>query len=401
MKEKDIIKQLKNEVDLIVPDNKEIIKSRLGIYEVKQEKHFSYKKPLAALSLVFALVLGFIIFKPSKNINLVGTTYLSIDVNPSIELTVNNNLIVTSCLPKNNKAKALLVDQQFVGKSIDEVTNILVSLFNEAGYLSITNKYNAVMVTAINEDKKTHDYIEEKVSGNINHFFSQNYIFGVVVNGQNVSNITLEEQAAQYNISLGKMQLINTILSLYNRNDTNVPSIEQLKDKSIASLNELLEELIEQKEDEIDDIEDDIEDLVDLIEDYAESKNDHKNELESKINDEFTQLKNKYGESLFADVVIDFDNIENTIKQLEKVEDFIDDLEEEEILDLINNSKDYNLNQVNKLKEKEKNKLEGFNYEEAYEDYEQLYEDWLKENKTKYEDNWFTLKDEWEKYFDD
>ncbi|MDY4788178.1 MAG: hypothetical protein SO253_02530 [Bacilli bacterium] len=401
MKDKDFIKKLRSEVDLVVPDNKEIIKSRLGIYQVKKGRNISYKKPLAALSLVFALVLGFIIFKPNKNVNLIGTTYLSIDVNPSIELTVNEKLIVTSCLPKNNKAKALLVNQQFVGKSIDEATTILVDLFNEAGYLSITNKQNAVMVTAINDDKKTHDYIEERVSNEFNNFFNQNYIFGVVVNGQNVSNSSLEEQAAFYNISLGKMQLINTILSLYNRNDKNIPTIEQLKDKSVASLNEMLEDLIEQKEDEIDDLEDDIEDLVDLMEDYEESTNDHKNELEIKINNAFIQIKNKYGEEIFKDVVINFDNISATIRQLEDIEDFLDDLEEDELLKLINNSKNYNINQVNMLKEKEKDKLNGFNYEQAYKEYDELYEEWLEENKIKYENNWFSLKEEWEKYFED
>ena len=141
MKDKKFIEMMEDE---LIPDNKDKIKARLGILETKKHHNYSFVKPVLAFAMVFALAFGLIQFlkvKPTPTpITIVGSTYVSIDVNPSIEFVLDENLNVTTCTPKNEKAKVLLVNENYVGKNIEEVTNLLVKRLNDTGYISISNK---------------------------------------------------------------------------------------------------------------------------------------------------------------------------------------------------------------------------------------------------------------------
>ena len=423
MNNKQFIEKMEDE---LVPDNKDKIKQRLGIYEVKKQHNYSFMKPLIAFATVFALCFGlFAFFSHKESLTIVGKTYVSFDVNPSIEFVIDENMTVTTCTPKNDKAKILLVNSNYVGKNIEEVTDSLVKKLNDTGYISIINKKNAIMVTTINEDDKSQKHIQETINNKITNYFMDNHIFGVVINGDNVVDTSLKDQADKNNISVGKMKIINSIINSFDINDVNRPTIEQLKDKKISELENILEDIDDAREDALDDFEDDLEELLELLEDYfeqfVETEEDEDDEedddddekenlvsyfsleqeqMEEEINNYFNNILEKWGKELLKNIVIDFTKIIYTISQLEALIDALDDLDDNLLTSIDSNNEQFKIKQFNSLKEKESSKINNINKQDYIDDFEDNYEDWLKENMSKYEEDWYFEKEKWDQDFD-
>ena len=452
MKNKKFIKMMEDE---LIPDNKDKIKERLGILETKKQHNYSFVKPVLAFAMVFALAFGLFQFfkvKPKPTpLTIVGSTYVSIDVNPSIEFILDENLNVTTCTPKNEKAKTLLVNENYVGRNIDDVTTSLVKRLNETGFISITNKKNAILVTTINEDDKSQKAIQEKIDNNITNYFETNHIFGVVIDGDNITNDTIKNEADSLSISLGKMKLIDTIYNSYSSTDPNRKTKEELSKMKMSELHDLLEDIDDKRDEVMDDLEEDLEDLIEYLEDIKEileedeeekeedkelphkeeednddsdldedddddedeeetntatlSNNVDKNKekienLKNKIEKQINKINVKYSPEILKSIVIDYKDIELCIKQIELIKDTFDELDHA-ILDKVDeNHLTFKTDEFNTLITNELNKLKNIDKQALEEDYDDYFEDWLSQNKSKYENDWYAQKQEWEKEFD-
>ena len=60
---------------------------------------------------------------------------VSIDVNPGIELVVDDNNKVISLTGTNEDGKMILIDEEIVNKSLDEAIEIIISIEKETGFL--------------------------------------------------------------------------------------------------------------------------------------------------------------------------------------------------------------------------------------------------------------------------
>lgn len=61
---------------------------------------------------------------------------VSIDVNPSIELVVDDQNKVMSITGLNEDGKMIIVDEEIVGKTLDEAIEIIITLENQTGFLT-------------------------------------------------------------------------------------------------------------------------------------------------------------------------------------------------------------------------------------------------------------------------
>lgn len=83
-----------------------------------------------------------------------AATFVSLDINPEIELTVDANDKVISVYGVNEDGKVLLFDEtDLVGKSLDEVVGKITDLAVELGYLTEDNKAVATSVTSTIQGK--------------------------------------------------------------------------------------------------------------------------------------------------------------------------------------------------------------------------------------------------------
>lgn len=116
------------------------------------------KKLLAVFTFALALIALCACNSQSKE----EETFVSLDINPSIELIVNSENVVTKVYATNDDAKALLYDETIEGKKFDDAIACIVELSIEYGYLSEENK--VIEYTMTSESEKT----EEKLTKVIN-----------------------------------------------------------------------------------------------------------------------------------------------------------------------------------------------------------------------------------------
>ena len=118
------------------------------------------------------------------------------------------------------------------------------------------------------------------------------------------------------------------------------------------------------------------------------------------INNYFNNILEKWGKELLKNIVIDFTKIIYTISQLEALIDALDDLDDNLLTSIDSNNEQFKIKQFNSLKEKESSKINNINKQDYIDDFEDNYEDWLKENMSKYEEDWYFEKEKWDQDFD-
>lgn len=136
---------------------------------------FMKRKLVFTLSTCFILlfIVGIIIIslggkKPveSENIHLV-----QLNVNPSIQFTVDDENNVLSVYGVNDEGKMIINGEVFVGKTIDEAVELVIKLETEYGYLitgNIEAAENQIMLSVSSDIEDVTNSIKEKVNLAIN-----------------------------------------------------------------------------------------------------------------------------------------------------------------------------------------------------------------------------------------
>ncbi|MFF2286867.1 anti-sigma factor domain-containing protein [Peribacillus butanolivorans] len=196
--------------------------------------HLSFKKK-AVLSVAAALLILFSIL-PSYSSEHVSA-YMTIDVNPSIELELNDHLEVLKLTGLNEDGK-LVIDQltNWKGKEIKTVTNRIVETTKQLGYLK-GNKQIVVSTTLLDKDKKLDKNLKEEIKeiskqGNV----SQTKMKVIQ------ATKTDRKQARKQGVSTGKYveKKLNE-----DKEKVKVNTREPATDKNVEGNTETLEEKIE------------------------------------------------------------------------------------------------------------------------------------------------------------
>ena len=120
-------------------------------------------------------------------------TYMSIDINPSFGIEVDEDGVVVSVEALNEDAVIVLLDTNLVGKTVEEVFTTIVSLAEELGYLKEDGTVNVVMS---NEFKAVEEAIAtrvENVLDDVNALLSAENITINIEKGKEALVSALEE----------------------------------------------------------------------------------------------------------------------------------------------------------------------------------------------------------------
>lgn len=120
-------------------------------------------------------------------------TYMSIDINPSFGIEVDEDGVVVSVEALNEDAVIVLLDTDLVGKTVEEVFTTIVSLAKELGYLKEDGTVNVVMS---NEFKAVEEAIAtrvENVLDDVNALLSAENITINIEKGKEALVSALEE----------------------------------------------------------------------------------------------------------------------------------------------------------------------------------------------------------------
>jgi len=188
----------------------------------------------AVLFLAFSIAIPLMHKQKFENVAAV----IDIDVNPSIELSINNKDRVVKVKAVNDDAKAILEDMDLRGTQTNVAINAIMGSMLEHGYLQTDTKY--VLVSVESKTKVSSEELEQKVCSDMDTILS-NYsvdaqiLTQVMTNDDNVADIS-----DNYGVSQGKATLIKHIMLMDNSYYE-----DELSRMSISELDALLTELEE------------------------------------------------------------------------------------------------------------------------------------------------------------
>lgn len=192
------------------------------------------KKPILVIIFVIlfllAVVFGLIYYYEFNKIVAVVT----MDINPSVSLSLNRMGKVIKAEGINEDGKKLLEDNKLKGKSLEKAIDNISDLVIDNGYFS--NENNHILVNVEGE-------IKEDVSKILTNEIKEKKIECEII-FQELSDSS-KENASKYGISVNKASYIEEVIK-----DNKDVTFEDLKDKSINEINEFIEEKREEAEKE-------------------------------------------------------------------------------------------------------------------------------------------------------
>ncbi|MFK5884146.1 MAG: hypothetical protein QM489_07410 [Candidatus Izemoplasma sp.] len=163
-------------------------------------------KKLLAFGALLVLSVGLAACSDTESVS-ASELYVSIDINPSIEFIVDEDGLVESYRLLNDDAQLLCVDVNFVGMTIDDATELFVSMATEAGFIDVDSEDNAVLITVYGENQEYSNMIREQLKERLVRYLARNYINGVVLD-EGYTSEEVEATALELGITPAKLKLI-------------------------------------------------------------------------------------------------------------------------------------------------------------------------------------------------
>lgn len=163
---------------------------------------------LAAAACLCAVVLGSGV---AGYVNNRVESVIGIDVNPSIELSVNRKEKVLKAEPLNDDAEVILDDMDLKDVDLDIAVNALIGSMVRNGYL--TELDNAILVTVSNEDREKASVLRQDVVVDIEESLEAHQVQAVVYDQQAPGDDEARELAEEYGISYGKAYFLQELVA--------------------------------------------------------------------------------------------------------------------------------------------------------------------------------------------
>lgn len=195
------------------------------------------KKPLkylmaAAVCLVFVMGGGFGLKAYRVNYRVDST--VSLEVNPSLQILVNEKEKVLDVKALNGDGEIVIGDMDLSRSDVNVAVNALVGSMLRNGYLN--DLANSILISVDNDDTEKGALLQEKLTNEVNKMLESDGFPGAVLSQTITGSADLQQLADQYGITSGKAQLIQDILDS-GRGYT----FEELVPFSINELNLLIE----------------------------------------------------------------------------------------------------------------------------------------------------------------
>lgn len=159
---------------------------------------------------------------------------IGIDVNPSVELSINRRERVLKAEALNEDGNQILSDMDLKGVDLNVAVNAVVGSMVTHGYLDDLD--NAILVTVSNDSMTRASALRSSVVGNIEKTLEENQVQAVVYDQQAVENDEIEDLAKQYKISYGKAYFLKELIE--SNPDLSMKDMEWLSEITMEELAE-------------------------------------------------------------------------------------------------------------------------------------------------------------------
>lgn len=250
---------------------------------------------------LFALILTIVILVGCNLSNKTDESYVTLDINPSVEMVLNNKNKVEYVNALNSDADVLLTNLDLEGKDVEDAIDEIIDESTDLGFINPEATETTIEVGTTTEDGS--DTLGEKIRNHINNAFTERGMYGYGKQVAMTSEIITE--AETLGIAPGKLRLIKSVqtinpdlttkeaiamsvkdlTSLLKEKGNEIKNMtKELKDQFFAERNQI----IERYQPQIADLRTQIADLESQIE--AETDETAKAQLETQLADLQTQL---------------------------------------------------------------------------------------------------------------
>lgn len=233
MKNVDMEAKIKQAFEHAVPNVLESVLSECGeqkgtVIMMKERKN-NWTRRFTAIAAALALVVGMGAGAGIYQVNRAVAATVSLDVNPSVELTVNRKNRVLNVNANNEDGKTIVGDMDLSGSDLEVAVNAIVGSMVRKGYLNELS--NSVLVSVDSKDAAVGTALQEKLAQEISVLLEGDSFSGAVISQTVAKTEDLSDQAQEHHISVGKASLIRQIIDQDSRY-----TFEELADRSINEL---------------------------------------------------------------------------------------------------------------------------------------------------------------------
>ena len=240
MTDQELERRLRQALDAAAPDDLDGVFSRCAPRAEAvvpfRPRRKSHARALIAACLTLVLVggTGGVFYQRANAV----ASVVSLDVNPSIELKVNQKEKVLSCTPLNQEAEAVLSGMgggaDLKGAKLEVAVNAVVGALVSSGYLDSLS--SAIMISVEGQDQDRAARLRQELTGTVDSVL-QSQSSGAAVLSQTVdASADLDQQAREYHISTGKANLVNQVIA---QNDS--LSFDALAKLTVEELSDLIQ----------------------------------------------------------------------------------------------------------------------------------------------------------------
>ena len=183
---------------------------------------------------ISGLSIGLLI--PNGDNNIVRSdveTFVYLDVNPSIELRMDDENNVVECLAGNGDAEAILLGLKLEGVDMNTALTAIVGAMYVNGYL--VENSNSILISVDAKDDETTESLLADITNKINTVFEKNSLeCSIIAQSVDVDD-ELEQRALKSGVSVGKMHLVDKMVG--KMDEFNSEDASELVDMSIKELN--------------------------------------------------------------------------------------------------------------------------------------------------------------------
>lgn len=186
-----------------------------------------------------ALLLTSLLLVGCMNASAQDDVYVTIDINPSIELITTPRERVVYANPLNEDGELLLANLDLIGKKLDVAMDLIITEAINLGFIDVDAEESFVYVSTLGMDSEIGDKIRERVMEHINNAFKEKVMVGRAMMKEYQAEII--EEANLLGVTPGFLRLAKSAVLL---------SDELLLEDALLLTVEELQAIIRQAKDE-------------------------------------------------------------------------------------------------------------------------------------------------------
>ena len=226
---KDLKEKIRNAFEEETPDRKRDVLTAIegetqypALPEPKRRSFFLKGLAVAAGCLAFFCfgLLSGILVPEQKQTVAKADTFVYLDVNPSLELSLDKNDRVLSCTAANEDAETVLGEMELKGVELKTAVNAIVGSMYINGYL--TAEDNSVLISVdVGKNRDEAEFLTY-ITAQVNEVFSK-------------AEMQLVQRAKEKGVSVGKLHLVDKMID--GLEEFNEENVGELVEMSIKELN--------------------------------------------------------------------------------------------------------------------------------------------------------------------